>query len=266
MASFWQQPRSRRTLLVAAGSAVLAACTSRARRAAAPASSGPATPAAVPSRTVTTALQPSPSASSGAARVVRHADTGRPEVALTFHGSGDPALAVRLLAAAEHDGATVTILAVGTWLQANPEMAARILKGGHALGNHTYTHPTLHRLSPSAIRSEVSRCAALLQRLTGSPGAAFRPSGGPTITPPMVAAATASGYDLVLGYDVDPSDNLDPGASAVASRVLAGARPGSIVSLHLGHAGTVEALPHILSGLRSRGLHAVTAPRLLAPS
>jgi peptidoglycan/xylan/chitin deacetylase (PgdA/CDA1 family) len=81
----------------------------------------------------------------------------------------------------------------------------------------------------------------------------------------MVAAAEASGYNLVLGYDVDPSDNLDPGASAVASRVLAAVRSGSIVSLHLGHVGTVEALPHILSGLRSRGLKAVTVPRLLAP-
>jgi peptidoglycan/xylan/chitin deacetylase (PgdA/CDA1 family) len=187
-------------------------------------------------------------------------------VALTFHGSGDPALAVRLLTAAERDGATVTVLAVGTWLEAHPEMAARILRGGHALGNHTYTHPTLHRLSASAIRSEVSRCATLLQRLTGSAGAAFRPSGGPSITPPMVAAAEASGYNLVLGYDVDPSDNLDPGASAVASRVLAAVRSGSIVSLHLGHVGTVEALPHILSGLRGRGLHAVTAPRLMASS
>jgi hypothetical protein len=52
----------------------------------------------------------------------------------------------------------------------------------------------------------------------------------------------------------------------VASRVLAAVRSGSIVSLHLGHVGTVEALPHILSGLRGRGLHAVTAPRLLASS
>lgn len=187
-------------------------------------------------------------------------------MALTFHGAGDPALAVRLLTEAEHAGAAVTVLAVGTWLQAHPEMAARVLQGGHALGNHTYTHPTLHRLSDSGIRSEVSRCAALLRRLTGSPGAAFRPSGGTSITPPMVAAATASGYSLVLGFDVDPADYLDPGASAVASRVLAQAKPGSIVSLHLGHLGTVEALPRILSGLRSRGLQPVTATRLVRPA
>jgi peptidoglycan/xylan/chitin deacetylase (PgdA/CDA1 family) len=172
---------------------------------------------------------------------------------------------VRLLTEAEHAGAAVTVLAVGTWLEAHPELAVRILRGGHALGNHTYTHPTLHRLPDSAVRSEVSRCAELLRRLIGSPGAAFRPSGGPSITAPMIAAATEAGYRVVLGYDVDPADNEDPGASVVAARVLAQARPGSIVSLHLGHAGTVEALPRVLSGLRSRGLTPVTATRLLQP-
>jgi peptidoglycan/xylan/chitin deacetylase (PgdA/CDA1 family) len=198
--------------------------------------------------------------------VVRSAATGRAEVALTFHGSGDPALAVALLDEAEHAGAAVTVFVVGRWLDQNPQLAGRILRGGHALGNHTYTHPTLHRLSPAGIQGEVGRCAAVLTRLTGSPGAAFRPSGGPSITAAMVTAATLAGYPLVVGYDVDPSDNTDPGTAAVTSRVLAGTRAGSIVSLHLGHEGTVRALPRILSGLRNRGLHAVTVPRLLAPS
>ena len=254
-------PASRRAVLAAAGSALLAACTgTRTARRAAPAvaTTAPATPATQPPTTAAAAHH------DGGARVLRRVDTGRPEVALTFHGSGDTGLAVRLLSEAERAGAAVTVFAVGTWLQAHPEMATRILKGGHVLGNHTYTHPTLHRLSPSAIADEVSRCATLLHRLTGSAGAAFRPSGGPSITPPMVSAATASGYRYVLGFDVDPADYRDPGAAAVTSRVLAGARAGSIISLHLGHAGTVEALPHILSGLRDRGLRPVTTTALLA--
>lgn len=187
-------------------------------------------------------------------------------MALTFHGSGDTALAVALLDEVERAGAAVTVFAVGRWLDQNPQMAGRILHGGHALGNHTYTHPTLHRLSPAGIQTEVGRCAEVLRRLTGSPGSGFRPSGGPSVTPAMVQAATAAGYPLVVGYDVDPSDNTDPGSDAVTARVLAGARAGSIVSLHLGHAGTVRALPHILSGLQAHGLSAVTVPRLLAPA
>jgi peptidoglycan/xylan/chitin deacetylase (PgdA/CDA1 family) len=256
-----QHDGSRRAFLAAVGSGLLAACSSSrtTERAAAPTAAPTTTP---PGRTAPTAA---PAGAGTAARVVRHADSGRPEVALTFHGSGDPVLADRLLTEAERAGAAVTVFAVGTWLRDHPEMAARIKRGGHALGNHTYTHPTLHRLSVTAIREEVSRCAAVIDRLTGSPGVAFRPSGGPTITPAMVSAATASGYPLVLGYDVDPSDNLDPGAAAVATRVLALVRRGSVVSLHLGHPGTVQALPHILSGLSDRGLRAVTAPRLVAP-
>ena len=254
---------TRRAVLLAAGSALLAACGHRVLRSAGtPAPSASAGTASA--RSLAPASPTTAQATRGPAQVVRHATTGRPEVALTFHGSGEPRLAEQLLSEAENAGVAVTVFAVGTWLQSHPEMAARILKGGHALGNHTYTHPTLHRLSPAGIADEVNRCATLLHKLTGSAGVAFRPSGGPSITAPMVQAATAAKYPYVVGFDVDPSDYLDPGARAVASRVLAGVRPGSIVSLHLGHTGTVEALPHILDGLRSRGLRPVTTPRLLA--
>jgi len=47
--------------------------------------------------------------------------------------------------------------------------------------------------------------------------------------------------------------------------VLRLTRPGSIVSLHLGHAGTVTALPAILHGLARRGLRPVTLTGLLGP-
>jgi peptidoglycan/xylan/chitin deacetylase (PgdA/CDA1 family) len=255
---------SRRAVLAALGGALLAACTGARSSRNATGSAATASPSPTAHPLAPAPVSPAQAARRGA-QVVRHADSGRPQVALTFHGSGDTGLAVHLLTEAERAGAKVTVFAVGTWLQTHPEMAARILHGGHALGNHTYTHPTLHTLSPSGIRSEVDRCAAVLKRLTGSPGAAFRPSGGPSITAPMISAATAAGYPFVVGFDVDPSDYRDPGASAVVSRVLAAARPGSIISLHLGHQGTVDALPQILSGLRSRGLQAVTTPVLLAP-
>jgi len=55
----------------------------------------------------------------------------------------------------------------------------------------------------------------------------------------------------------------DPGAAEVASRTLAHVRPGSIVSLHLGHSGTVAALPKILAGLATKNLQPVTLSWLL---
>jgi peptidoglycan/xylan/chitin deacetylase (PgdA/CDA1 family) len=64
---------------------------------------------------------------------------------------------------------------------------------------------------------------------------------------------------------VDSLDYTDPGPDAVVSTVLRLTRPGSIISLHFGHPGTVTALPAIMRGLASRGLRPVTLTELLSP-
>lgn len=67
----------------------------------------------------------------------------------------------------------------------------------------------------------------------------------------------------MVGYDVDSLDYNHP--SAGRRTVAAQVRPGSIISLHLGHPGTVTAMPAILAGLRSRGLRPVTVAELIGP-
>ena len=74
----------------------------------------------------------------------------------------------------------------------------------------------------------------------------------------------AAGYHRCISYEVDPQDYADPGRDVVISRTLVGTSDGSIVSLHLGHQGTDEALPAILSGLAGRGLRPVRLSTLLA--
>jgi peptidoglycan/xylan/chitin deacetylase (PgdA/CDA1 family) len=185
-------------------------------------------------------------------------------VALTFHGAGDPVLARQVLGVLSAGAAKATILAVGKWLEANPGLAGEITSAGHDLGNHTFSHLTLPDLPAAAAKREIERCRDVLVTLTGSPGRWFRPSGTPTATPLIRQLAGAAGYPVCLSYDVDPRDYADPGATAVRARTAASVRAGSIVSLHLGHAGTLAALPGILADLRSRGLSAVTVTELLA--
>ncbi|MBS2961777.1 polysaccharide deacetylase family protein [Actinocrinis puniceicyclus] len=187
-------------------------------------------------------------------------------VALTFHGDGTPALATSLLSEAERAGAQVTVLAVGRWLGEYPQMARRVLDGGHELGNHTEHHIDIDALSPVAAFAEIEDCAARLRRLTGSIGRWFRPSQAQHATPAVRAAAARAGYPTVLSYDLDSLDYTDPGPDAVVRRVLTAVRAGDVVSMHLGHGGTVAALPAILDGLRARGLRAVTASALFPRS
>jgi peptidoglycan/xylan/chitin deacetylase (PgdA/CDA1 family) len=188
-------------------------------------------------------------------------------VALTFHTNGDLALADELLAVLDRRKVRMTSFVVGDWLEANPDMARRIADGGHEFANHTFTHPTFAQLSRDAMLDEVARCRDVLIRLTGGPGAAFRPSGTDDgTTPPgeqVLSVAAEAGYTTVLGFDVDPLDYDDPGAAVVTRRTLDAVQPGSIISLHFGHPGTVAALPDILDGLDERDLTPVTASKLL---
>jgi peptidoglycan/xylan/chitin deacetylase (PgdA/CDA1 family) len=184
-------------------------------------------------------------------------------VALTFHGAGDPSLTRTALRIAAEHHATFTVLAVGSWLEQNPHLAAAILDGGHDLGNHTWSHLPMRQLSSAQARREIERAAALLTSLTGNAGSWFRPSGTPRSTAAIRAAAAASGYHRCLAYDVDPLDYTDPGSALVVRRVRDGARNGSIVSLHLGHAGTIAALPAILDDLAGRGISPVSMSNLM---
>ncbi|MCD0485181.1 polysaccharide deacetylase family protein [Streptacidiphilus sp. ASG 303] len=224
---------------------------------------GPATPARAPVRPGTPpAPAPLPP---GLPPEIVHGPRDRLLVALTFHGQGDPALAGALLAEAERAGARVTVLAVGTWLDAYPRMAHRVLDGGHELGNHTQHHADVSAMGADAVHAEIAACADRLRRLTGSPGRWFRPSRARHATPLVLRQARRAGYAHCLSYDLDPLDHTDPGPEAVAHAVLSAVRGGSVVSLHLGHPGTVAALPAVLDGLHRRGLRAVTTTEMLTP-
>jgi peptidoglycan/xylan/chitin deacetylase (PgdA/CDA1 family) len=194
---------------------------------------------------------------------IEHATSGRQQIALTFHGAGDETLARRVLTLLHDRGAAVTVLAVGTWLQQYPDAARLVTDLGHELGNHTWSHPNLSALDERGIRTEIERCRDRIAAGIGGPGAFFRPSQAQHATAQVRRVAAAAGYPTVLSYDVDSKDFTDPGAAAIRRNVRS-ATPGSVVSMHLGHPGTLEALPALLDDLATRGLTPVTAGTLFS--
>src|SRR5260370_35172476 len=101
-------------------------------------------------------------------------------------------MADAVLAEAERAGARVTVLAVGTWLEQYPQMARRILRGGHDLGNHTMHHLDIAAMDASAAYAEVAACAMRLRALTGSISPWVRPPQTRYGAPPRARAARMS--------------------------------------------------------------------------
>jgi len=197
------------------------------------------------------------------ARYVSSGPPGSDGVALTFHLSGDPAVVTRLLALLHERKVAITAFVVGKWLSANPAFATRLRADGHDIGNHTYNHLSMGRLGRSQTASEIGRGAAVLRERTGDIGRWFRPSGIAVPTPTILTEAGRVGYPVSVGYSIDSLDFEDPGAAAVRANVARDLRGGAVVSLHFGHAGTIEALPGILADLAQRRLRPVTLSELL---
>lgn len=226
-------------------------------------------PVAVPSTepTKSTPLRASPSPTrvpgSSAVEVVSGPRTAQ-AVALTFHTNGDLGECHQLVQAANDNNAKITAFFVGNWLEANPSFAAAIKDGGHDFGNHTYSHrDPFATLDADTIYDEIVKCRDVLTRVMGGPGLWFRPSATDHANEVILAQAGRAGYATSVSYSVDPSDYKDPGAQTVVDRTMAAVKPGSIVSLHMGHPGTITALPQIITGLRAQGLACVTLTELL---
>lgn len=204
-----------------------------------------------------------PAAHGGPAQFIHRGPSGAQSFALTFHGAGDLVPTRAILATTKRLSVPITVFAVGTWVEQHKDLIREMVAAGHELANHTQTHPALRRVDRAGVAAEITGCANALRQVTGSIGAWFRPSGTPTPTTMMLEEAAKAGYSTVVGYDVDPLDYQDPGTDAIASRVVADTRAGSIVSLHLGHPGTAGAIEAIVHQLRKKGLTAVTVSTLL---
>jgi peptidoglycan/xylan/chitin deacetylase (PgdA/CDA1 family) len=233
------------------------ASTASALTTTAPSATSAATAAATTSATTSTWQPGQPAA------FVKSGSRQRAQVALTFHANGDVGLATRMLDLLKQRATPVTVFAVGNWLVANPALGKRITADGHELANHTWSHQEMRPLAASVVADEIKRAATAITTLTGSQGKWFRPSGIEIPTDRILAEAGKAGYPVSVGYDLDSLDFTDPGGPAVIANVKAAVQNGSIVSLHFGHANTLDALPAILDHLSAKGLQPVTVSELL---
>lgn len=156
-------------------------------------------------------------------------EVAEPLAALTFDDGPDPAWTPRLLDLLEAHGARGTFFMVGTAAARHPEIAERAFRAGHAVGNHTWDHPSMPLLGRRDRRLQIRRAAEALapwdrgERL-------FRPPYGEQ-TPASWLDARRLGYRVVT-WDVVAEDWRDDAAEVLVRRVGERMEPGSIVLFH----------------------------------
>ncbi|WP_009960504.1 polysaccharide deacetylase family protein [Verrucomicrobium spinosum] len=185
-----------------------------------------------------------------------------PYIAMTFDDGPHPTNTPRLLNMLKERNIKATFYVVGQLAREYPNIIRRILAEGHEIGNHTYTHPILTKVSDDRIRKELGDTHKALVDIAGYHPRTMRPPGGGTNARLKQWFHDEYGYSTIM-WSVDPMDWKRPGVSVVTSRLVNGAHPGAILLAHDLHAPTIDAMPNTLDGLLSKGYRFVTVSQLI---
>jgi len=168
--------------------------------------------------------------------------SGDGTVVLTFDDQGSKAQVEAILDILAENLVKAIFFPVGRWAEQSKGLIDRMKAEGHLVGNHTYSHPNLTKLSEEEIRWEIEHGAGQdLLRLPYGEGNAL-----------VEWVAADLGY-RIYGWNVDPEDWKEVTAQEIVETVIREVKPGSVVVLHLQGKHTAEALKHLIPLLRQAG-------------
>jgi peptidoglycan/xylan/chitin deacetylase (PgdA/CDA1 family) len=168
---------------------------------------------------------------------------------------------------AAHD-TKATFFIVGAWARAHPREVTAIKAAGHHIGNHSYAHCVLPRLSPAQIVEDLTACHDVLAELGIETRPWFRAPKGELGDSPMevVTSVKAAGYRHIhwhaSGADWQPGATGEEVATSILESVKHRWPRPAIVLLHSWPDCAAEALALVLEGLHSDGAEFLTVDRI----
>lgn len=201
--------------------------------------------------------------------------TTKPVVALTFDDGPDPDTTPTVLDILVDHNARATFFLVGERAQQHPEIVARILADGHAVGSHSQAHAAAWLTPPDELLVDYRTGHDSVTAVVGGPVPAFRPPNG------HMAARTALGQRMLPAtvwlWSLDTEDWRASTSTAQIVDTVRRATPGDVVLLHDALAGApledtatdrkahIAALPGVLDVLADAGLRPIPLPALRRP-
>ena len=162
-------------------------------------------------------------------------DTNKKQLYLTFDAGYENGFTPAILKTLKDHGVKATFFLVGNYIRTEPELVRQMIKDGHTVGNHTYSHPDMSAISdPEAFRKELCELEDAFEEVTGKkPDRLYRPPQGKFSTGNL-EAAEKNGYKTIfwsLAY-ADWDNNDQPDEEAAISKLLERTHNGAVILLH----------------------------------
>ena len=180
-------------------------------------------------------------------------------VALTFDDGPHPEYTGKILNILVEKNAPATFFIVGDRAELHPTLLRRMKQASCEIGNHTYSHVDLSKISNKEFMREMEKCNETIFNATGEYPKIYRPPFG---------RISKSNEDSIsdkmtkILWTVDSSDWTTSNSDKVADKVIKSVKNNSIVLMHDFYKQSVEALPKIIDTLREKGYEFVTVSQL----
>ncbi|MEB3102617.1 polysaccharide deacetylase family protein [Ferviditalea candida] len=148
----------------------------------------------------------------------------------------------------------------GSWLSKNKSIAEQIMKEGHELSNHAYSHKNMSKLSDAAAENEILKTEKLLKQLNVQNNLFAPPSGD--FNQNTVNLANRLHLKTVL-WTIDTVDWKNPSPDWIIRRISSRLEPGSLILMHPTRSSSA-ALPAMIKEIKNRGLVLGTVSELLS--
>lgn len=180
------------------------------------------------------------------------------QVALTFDDGPHSRYTAELLDGLRERGISATFFLIGENISGNEDLVRQMSEDGHLIGNHTYHHADISKLSSSQVCEEVAKTNALIEEVTGAEPDFIRPPFG--AWEKTIECAIEM---LPVLWDVDSLDWTTKNTTEIVERVLKNTEPGDIILMHDAYSSSVDAALQAADILLEQGWQFVTVDQLI---
>ncbi|ETT53716.1 polysaccharide deacetylase family protein [Paenibacillus sp. FSL H7-0350] len=195
------------------------------------------------------------------AQPIYRGNPAKPMVSLMINVAWGNEYILPMLDILDAEKVKVTFFLDGSWLSRNKELAAEMLKRGHEVENHAYTHPKMSILSRTRATAEIEKTQKLLKESLGVTNKWFAPPSG-DFNQQTVEIAASLGLKTVL-WTLDTVDWRNPSPESVVAKISRRVEPGTLILMHP-TASSSQALRGMIRGIRAKGLQLGTVSQTLS--
>lgn len=190
-----------------------------------------------------------------------HGRRDLPEIALSFDDGPDEQYTPQILEILKRYNIKAVFFCVGDKIEKTPEIFEQIVKEGHIVGNHSYSHSFwFDFFSPLRMAREIIQTDQLIKRILGKKPVLFRPPYG--VTNPFLGKALKKTGHKSISWSLRSFDTKR-GAEKMMDHLKSKLQNGDVVLFHDTSNATVKSLNEFISYVKQEGKEIVALDRLL---